>query len=133
MRGNTPFRVSVHALGLKRVAIVTTLIAGATVPLVLATLFFFGCCVRPFQGVAHKMMPMCHSAARQTSVPAQQKEAPPKRIVSERIETFRLTATSNSDRLIPTAATSYRSFITLGAIRCDRDVGLHVLVDTFLI
>jgi hypothetical protein len=29
--------------------------------------------------------------------------------------------------------TAYRNFIALGAVRCDRDVGLHVLIVTFLI
>jgi len=32
-----------------------------------------------------------------------------------------------------TSAVTYRSFITLGALRCDCDVGLHVLVETFLV
>jgi hypothetical protein len=28
---------------------------------------------------------------------------------------------------------AYRDFITHGAVRCDRDVGLHLLVETFRI
>jgi hypothetical protein len=125
----------------KRVAIAAIWIASATIPLLLASVFLIGCCVLPFHGIVHKVLPMCHIAVamlgggheREASVPAQQKEPPPKRIVSERIETFRVAAATHSERLVLTAATSYRSFITLGAIRCDRDVGLHVLVDTFLI
>ena len=35
--------------------------------------------------------------------------------------------------IAPSATNGYRSFITLGAVRCDLDVGLHVLVETFLI
>jgi len=33
----------------------------------------------------------------------------------------------------PLSAVAYRSFMTLGAVRCDRDVGLHTLLATFLI
>ena len=33
----------------------------------------------------------------------------------------------------PFSAAAYRTFITLGAVRCDRDVGLHTLLATFLI
>jgi hypothetical protein len=126
---------------MKRVVIAAIWIATATVPLLMATVFLIGCCVLPFHRVVHRIMPICHSAAamlaghqdRETPIPAKQKEAPPKRIVSARTETFQLASSTNSERLIRTAATSYRSFITLGAIRCDRDVGLHVFVDTFRI
>jgi len=32
-----------------------------------------------------------------------------------------------------TVAASHRSFISLGATRCDQDVGLHLFIETFLI
>ncbi len=55
-------------------------------------------------------------------------------MVTEVPQLFRLAAVAAEARAVaPAATTAYRSFITLGAVRCDRDVGLHVLVATFLI
>jgi hypothetical protein len=66
--------------------------------------------------------------------PAREKQEPVKRMATEVPNVFRLAAAGGAPRAIaPTATTSYRSFITLGAVRCDRDVGLHVLVETFLV
>jgi hypothetical protein len=113
-------------------------IAGATVPLLAGTLYLFGCCVLPFHAAMHALMPVCEMAASHedapASTPAPEKEAPVKRIVSSLPDTFRFaSAASTRFAAAPSASTSYRSFITLGAIRCDRDVGLHVLVRTFLV
>lgn len=118
-------------------------------PFGLATLFLIGCCVLPFHQVMHKLMPLCQTAASvmrgdhpaddhehegAPAAPAREKQEPVKRIATELPDAFRLPAAAASPRLAaPTATTAYRSFITLGAIRCDRDVGLHVLVETFLI
>lgn len=124
-------------------------IAGATVPLLLAAVFLVGCCVLPFHRVAHKLMPICEMAATVIGgdradhdhehdavppPPAREKQEPVKRIATEVPDLFRLAAVGTTPRAIaPTATTAYRSFITLGAVRCDRDVGLHALVETFLI
>jgi hypothetical protein len=121
-------------------------ITGAIVPMVTATLFLVGCCVLPFHGVMHKVMPLCHMATSAAhaghggsqdppSPPAREKQEPVKRIASEIPNAFRLTAAggTRTHAAAPVAATGYRSFISLGAIRCDRDVGLYVLADTFRI
>ena len=69
-----------------------------------------------------------------TPPPAREKQEPVKRIATEVPEVFRLASlTGTAPAGAPDAATGYRSFITLGAVRCDRDVGLHVLVESFLI
>ena len=116
---------------MKRRAIAAIWIAGATVPLLAATVFLFGCCVLPFHRVVHKLMPVCELAAammrgdrghQHDATPAPEKQEPVKRIATVVPQVFRLAA-----------ATTDRSFITLGAVRCDRDVGLHVLVETFRI
>ena len=39
-------------------------IAGATVPLLMATVFIVGCCVLPFHDVMHRLMPVCAMAER---------------------------------------------------------------------
>ena len=132
---------------MRRKAIAAAWIAGTTVPLLFATLFLFGCCVLPFHQVAHKLMPICDMAANlmrgghdagahdaTTPTPAREKQEPVKRIATEVTNVFRLAAISGGQRVLPPTATGgYRSFIALGAVRCDRDVGLHVLVETFLV
>ena len=118
-------------------------------PLLLATVFLVGCCVLPFHAVMHKLMPICEMAAGimrgdQASEsheheavpppPGREKQEPVKRIATVVPSTFRLAALSAGHwSIAPSATTAYRSFISLGALRCDRDVGLHVLGDTFLI
>ncbi len=130
---------------MRRKAIAAAWVAGTTVPLLLATVFLVGCCVLPFHGVMHKLMPICEMAASvirgdhaeheaTPSAPAREKQEPVKRIATAVPNPFRLAAVAGEPRAVaPTATTGYRSFITLGAVRCDRDVGLHVLVETFLI
>lgn len=134
---------------MRRRAIAAAWIAGTTVPLLLATVFLVGCCVLPFHQIAHQLMPICEMAANvirgdhakhdheheaTPPAPAREKQEPVKRIATEVPNMFRLAAVGAQTRaLTPTATTGYRSFIALGATRCDRDVGLHVLVETFLI
>ncbi|HYC58683.1 MAG TPA: hypothetical protein VEK79_03880 [Thermoanaerobaculia bacterium] len=128
---------------MKRRIIAAAWITGATVPLLMATLFAVGCCVLPFHSVMHKLMPLCNMAASMfrgddaasddATTPAREKQGPIKRMTTVVPQTFRLASTSVARINAPIATTSYRSFISLGAIRCDRDVGLHVLVETFLI
>jgi hypothetical protein len=132
---------------MRRAAIAVAWIAGATVPLLLGTVFLVGCCVLPFHRTLHRIMPLCsavanfmrgghgdHDQAQPSSSPAREKQEPVKRIVSELPNAFRLAMTRAAQHLsTPSAASSYRSFITLGAIRCDQDVGLHLLVETFRI
>ena len=130
---------------MRRRMIAAVWVTGATVPLLLATVFLVGCCVLPFHHIAHKLMPICDLAANLIRgdhtahdavppAPARDKQEPVKRIATEVPNVFRLTAIAAATReLAPAATTGYRSFITLGAVRCDQDVGLHVLVETFLI
>src|SRR5688500_4044302 len=130
---------------MKRRLVAAAWIAGATVPLLLATVFLVGCCVLPFHQVAHKLMPICdlaaglmrgdaHAGHHEATPPAPEKQEPVKRMVTQVTSVFRLAAATLPHTVVaPNAATAYRIFISLGAIRCDRDVGLHVLVETFLI
>jgi hypothetical protein len=129
---------------LKRRLFAAAWITGATVPLLLGTVFVIGCCALPFHNVLHKLMPLCEMAASvmrgdfaahdRDATPAPEKKEPVKRMVTEVPRPFRLAAdTAGAMRLSTPRAAAYRSFITLGAVRCDQDVGLHVLVETFLI
>lgn len=132
---------------MKRRLIAAAWILGATVPLLGATLFVVGCCVLPFHGLIHRMMPACEIAAHvlrgghdhdehpQPSPPAQERQEPAKRIAASLTTATQFHPGRSEDALDlpPTAAGAYRSFITLGALRCDQDVGLVVLDQTFLI
>ena len=134
---------------MKRRAIAAIWIAGTTVPALLAAVFVFGCCVLPFHHLAHRLMPICEMAASvmrgdhdghdhqhdaTPPAPAHEKQEPVKRIATEVPNLFRLALVGAESRAVaPTAASGYRSFISLGAVRCDSDVGLHILVETFLI
>ena len=128
---------------MRRRLIAVVWIAGGTVPVLLATVYLVGCCVLPFHGVLHKLMPLCdfamsavrgeHEHDATPAAPARAKQEPVKRITSVMPSTFVVTASDVPRVFTPAASTAYRSFISLGATRCDRDVGWHVLVATFLI
>lgn len=125
-------------------------IVGGTLPTLAATAFIVGCCVLPFHGLMHKLVPFCDMAASvmrgDHGAEGHDHEAVPPAPVREKQETaksslasvmphaFRLSTSIPLQRLIaPTATTGFRSFISLGALRCDEDIGLHVLVETYLI
>jgi hypothetical protein len=152
--GNVSDRCSVRDYNLqdlllpvkRRTLIAAAWVLGATIPLVAATIFVFGCCVLPFHGLIDGTLPLCHLAAdfmsgehhdgdraAQTSAPAREKQEAGKRFVTELSQSFRILLAREPRRITPIAVGGYRSFITLGAVLCDRDVGLHVLVVTFLI
>ncbi|MEA2329083.1 MAG: hypothetical protein QOE68_4042 [Thermoanaerobaculia bacterium] len=127
---------------MRRTAIAAAWIFGATVPLVGGVLFVFGCCVLPFHAYIHKAMPLCHVAmdvvtgehhGAQQQVPASKKQEPAPRMTTDLPRTFHLSMTASSAAIARNPITAYRNFITLGAVRCDRDVGLHLLIATFLI
>lgn len=134
---------------MKRRLIAAAWIAGATAPLLAAAVFLFGCCVLPFHGVIHQMVPLCDMAAgvvrgdhaadghehqAQPPAPGPQKQEPVKRFFTRVPDTFALAVPAFSRTATATrSAPGYRSFISLGAVRCDQDVGLHLLVETFLI
>ena len=137
------------SIPMKRRLIAAAWIAGSTAPLLVAAVFLFGCCVLPFHGVIHQLVPLCDIAAgvargdqsadgheHQAQPPASgpQKQEPVKRFFTRVPETFALAVPASSASAAATrSAADYRSFISLGAVRCDQDVGLHLLVETFLI
>lgn len=129
---------------MKRTLIAAVWIAGSTIPLLVATVFVFGCCVLPFHGVIHKVMPFCQSAtalmsgmhqhdASRTPLPPRERQEPVKRLHTELTSRFTVTADASRYLAAPQPQTAPRTFISLGATRCDRDVGWYVLVATFLL
>jgi hypothetical protein len=132
---------------MRRNAIAAVWILGATAPLLLAAAFLIGCCALPFHGLMHKLMPLCEMAAsvvrgdhaghdHEATPPARQKDEPAKRIITSLpargLAVDRITAVASSS-FAASSATGFRSFIKLGALRCDQDVGLHVFVALFRI
>ena len=122
---------------MRRAFLAAAALAAAAVPTVVAIVMHFGCCALPFHRMAHKLMPLCHVAmnamAGDEHREAPVKPAPVKRITGVSPSATRLASLSarHIDPIVTPAA--YRSFISQGALRCDRDVGLHVLVETFRI
>ena len=131
---------------MKRTAIAAAWVVGATVPALMAVVFVFGCCVLPFHGYLHRVMPLCHLAVdfiggahgdhddnTRPIVPAREKQEPVKRVATSLPRLLHLAALVSTRQASPFDATVYRSFISLGAIRCDQDVGLYLLAGTLLI
>jgi len=123
----------------RRTAIAIAWIAGTTVPLAASAVLLFGCCVLPFHRVVHRVVPLCglarhvlHHETKQP-LPARSKQEPVKRMATEVPRAFHLTTASAPARRVAAAGVAAcRSFIALGAVRCDRDVGLYLLVATLL-
>jgi len=128
---------------MRRAAFAAAWIVGATVPLLVSVVWIFGCCVLPFHAYIHKAIPLCHVAigvmtgeqhgSPQQQVPASKKQEPAPRMATEMPRTFNLSMTASSSAIAKNPGTAYRNFIALGAVRCDRDIGLHLLIVTFLI
>lgn len=117
---------------------------GSVVPLTLAGLFVFGCCVLPFHRTLHKVAPLCHITASLTPA-AQHQDSTPAREKTEQTvnKSVPTDLTARAEVVVdhtPSALQAvrahpgYRSFVSLGALRCDEDVGAHLsLLDTFRI
>jgi hypothetical protein len=133
---------------MRRTAIAAVWIAGATVPLCAAVVFLFGCCVLPFHAYIHKVMPMCRVAAdvmrgefpghhdgASQPLPAKEKQEPVKRTAIDlsRTPSHAAAVTRLAEKPSAGSPAGYRSFIALGALRCDHDVGLYLLAGLLLI
>jgi hypothetical protein len=131
---------------MKRAAIATTCLLSATVPVLFAIVFYFGCCVLPFHHAMHRLMPICAVAKqmlarggeteRQTATPASDRNPNEPQLVTNTPARQALQPANAMWRLDVAAASApgYRSFISLGAARCDADVGRQrLLLVTFRI
>jgi hypothetical protein len=128
-----------HSGVMRRAAIALGLMIGTLVPALVASVWLFGCCVLPFHQTLHRIVPLCriatssHSSDQRPSTPAQEKQRPAPRLMTELTAAFCVSVVHESSPLVSSSPAARRSLMTLGAIRCDRDVGLHTLFATFLI
>jgi hypothetical protein len=115
--------------------------AGTLIPAALAIVFLFGCCALPFHRVVHRYLPLCGGIVKllatapptNTGAPTPT-TTPPAKVRVLRAEAASIVTTdARMSRIERPAARSFRSWITLGALRCDRDVGWHLLLAVFLI
>lgn len=128
---------------MRRIAIVTGIVAGTLIPSLVATVWLFGCCVLPFHRVMHRLVPLCRIATsqadhgdrsdQQPSTTPQAKQRPVSMVTTEPTSYFAVPFAPHASPVITASPAAYRSFITLGAVRCDRDIGLHTLIAIFLI
>ncbi|MGH9420531.1 MAG: hypothetical protein ACRD3J_11190 [Thermoanaerobaculia bacterium] len=125
---------------MRRAAIALLVAAGMAVPALVATVWLFGCCVLPFHRVMHAVAPLCHMAISQGSnehsdqtatapVPSQSAQ----RLDTELTQRVSFLMASHSSHVASSTPAAHRSYIALGALRCDRDVGLNTILVTFLI
>ncbi len=126
---------------MRRTLIAAAWLFGTSVPVLAAVVFYFGCCVLPFHAYLHKVLPLCQISLAVMSgehqpqpMPAREKQEPAKRMATTVPRTLPLAALASLRRIpTPIDASAYRSFIALGALRCDQDVGLHLLTRSLLI
>lgn len=125
------------------------LLAGVVIPSTLAAMFVFGCCVLPFHRFLHGTAPLCHTAAGilaghhdgdehgdhhpATPPPAREKSSlsSPTVLTPNAVRLF-LTADGIRQQF-DVVRSGHRSVISLGATRCESDVGLQLLLTTFRI
>ena len=137
-----------HEAGMKRTVIAAAWVAGATIPLALAAVFVFGCCVLPFHRALHRALPLCHIAVEilhgghdddgdhnPAPPPPQKQQLSGPSLLTVLTSRHSLHRADNFAMSQPRySPIAHRSFISLGAIRCDQDIGLRrLLTETFRI
>lgn len=129
---------------MKRAAIAMGLLAGMTLPALVVAVFFFGCCVLPFHRVMHHLMPICNMAGQLMRGHDGGQQSSPATPASESGKGFQLlralapqhhsfAAPDRPRAALASSPALSRSFMTLGALRCDDDIGLQILFTTFRI
>jgi hypothetical protein len=123
---------------MKRIWIAGLCVAGVTIPVTLMTVFLFGCCVLPFHRGIHRVFPICGGIVKLLTPQAHDDAIPtkaaPKPSISRVIFAKRLPGVAIHIALLPPAR-PLRPIDrrTQSAMRCDDDVGLHLLLAVLLI
>ena len=131
--------IRVTSFRMKRIWLMGLCLAGVAVPAVVTSVFVFGCCVLPFHRTIHRLFPICggivkvltpESHHQQTTPPRDHSKASFARaIFAKRLPSVAFfsspAAASQPLRPIDRLAQS--------AMRCDDDVGLHLLLAILLV
>ena len=118
---------------MKKGLLAFAVLAVSAIPAVLAAAYLFGCCVLPFHQVLHKLMPLCAMAVSAftdeapSTTPAE-KDEPRTKITTDLPRAFRGAPLLSAMAPATPVVLGARSSLSPGAARCDRDVGLHLLL-----
>jgi hypothetical protein len=123
---------------MRRVSIAVAWIFLSTIPAVVMSVFLFGCCVLPFHRVIHRVFPACHGIVKMLAHEAQPNATPAKIRAKQTIGTASMTRAAAAlavgvEPLRSRALIRLRDRFSLGAMRCDTDVGLHLLLTVLLV
>lgn len=136
------------ARGVRRTIVAVAWVVCTTLPLMIAAVFVVGCCVLPFHGLIHRALPMCHLAAdflggehhdddtdhHPTPPPERRQVSGPSLVMAVNARAAIARADVAGVCRVHCSPVAHRSYISLGAVRCDQDVGLQrLLIVTFLI
>ena len=119
---------------MRRLSIAIAWIAFACIPTAVMSVLIFGCCALPFHRVIHRVFPVCTGIMKthESHTPTT-----PATVTAKRAPVvFAKTAPKIATAIVPFTprpSPLLRNRITLGALRCDDDVGLHLLLLTLLI
>jgi hypothetical protein len=114
-------------------------ITGSVLPLALSMLFTFGCCVLPFHQLLHRYVPACH-ITRILLEPSRDQGR--KQLLPRSSNADAVAATPAPQAAIaalferrsrPSPPRRARDLMSLGAIRCESDVGSQKLLSVWLI
>jgi hypothetical protein len=124
---------------LKRIWIAGLLCAAATIPVAAMSAFLFGCCALPFHHVLHRYLPICGAIVRHMT-PDSHHDSMPGKIAPKKQALVSILAARadgvvvlHTRRLAATRIACLRDQISHGALRCDDDVGLLLLLSVMLV
>jgi len=119
---------------MRRFSIVVAWIAFACMPTVAISVLIFGCCALPFHRVIHRILPVCSGIMKTHESHTPTTPAPVAAKVASVV--FARPVAKSATPIAPLAPRPVPllpSRIGLGALRCDDDVGLHLLLLILLI
>lgn len=123
---------------MRRIWIAGACVAGIIIPVIVMTVFLFGCCVLPFHHVIHRIFPFCGAIVKLLAPESHHEAVPAKTrskqttapiIFARRLATIPFSVTPH----VPAYPLRWRDRIAHGALRCDDDVGLYLVISVLLI
>jgi hypothetical protein len=123
----------------KRIFLAGLCFAGVAVPAMVTSVFVFGCCALPFHKTIHRLFPVCGGMVKALAPESHHDQTTPPKgnanpsiahaIFAKRLPSF--TFFSSPAAIVQPLRPIDR--IAQSAMRCDDDVGLHLLLALLLI